>query len=456
MKKYTNKCKPIHNRYSKKKRELPIEVSGHIVQTKHGWKTICINGTPYDRGFAHGFLLHDELSRTFHSYPFLVDQKNPTTYFKYVKTCNKYIKPIVIKDFPEIYEELEGIVAGANVRGVPITMDFLLTWNSHSSLESYFEVSDKKRRNKCSAFIATGNSTDDGQIVMGHTTHTSFIEGQLFNIVMFIIPCKGQGEPFVMQTAAGLVASVTDWFICSTGIIGCETTISETNYRPKFGYPFFCRIRKAMQYAKTLDEYAEIMKDHNAGDYACSWLFGDINTNEIMLFEIGLEEINVQKTTDGIYYGMNAALGFDLRTKETNHKGLNDPSYSSGARNERFNELLYDKYFQKINVENAKDILADHYDTYLDKNIPNSRSICLHLENENESKDFHHLLYGCTDCKVVNSEMAKDLEFFARFGSACGRKFSMKQHIKKHPKYASWAPHVQDFKKHSWTKISFQ
>ena len=225
MKKHTNKNKHINRQYTKRHRELPTEVSGHIVHNnKNGWKTLCIYGTAYDRGFAHGFLLYEELERTFRSYPFLVEQKiGSTRYLNYIKTCNKYIKPIVIKSFPEIYEELEGIVAGANIRGVPITVDFLLAWNSHSSLQSYFNAPDEKRANKCSAFIATGAATSDGEIIMGHTTHTNFIEGQQYNIIMFIIPEKG--HPFVMQTAAGLVASVTDWFLCSTGIIGCETTI---------------------------------------------------------------------------------------------------------------------------------------------------------------------------------------------------------------------------------------
>lgn len=457
IKKYSNNYKPIVNNKTKKKRELPIEISGHIVQTKNGWKTICIHGSPYDRGFAHGFLLFEELERTFRSYPFLVDQKIHTTYLKYIKASNKYIKPIVLKHFPEIYEELEGIAAGANMRGVHITVDFLLAWNSHSSLQSYFDKELSHHHpgyhhptGKCSAFIASGTATVDGEIVMGHTTHTNFIEGQLFNIIIFMIP--ENGHPFVMQTCAGLVASVSDWFLCSTGIIGCETTISSINYKPKFGYPFFCRIRKAMQYAETLDEYAEIMQEKNAGDYACSWLFGDINTNEIMLCEIGLNIANIQKTKNGIFYGMNSAIDFDLRTNETNDTHWNNKQSSSGARAARFNQLLYDS---PISVESAKDILCDHYDVVFKKNMPNHRSICVHNELDNYSKKHPYYLHGCTDCKVTNSKMAKELEFFGIFGSACGRKFSIKQHIKNHPEYKIWGEYVNDFKKYPWMKISF-
>ena len=41
-----------HNNKTKR-REPIIELSGHIVENKNGWKTICIYGSPYDRGFAH-------------------------------------------------------------------------------------------------------------------------------------------------------------------------------------------------------------------------------------------------------------------------------------------------------------------------------------------------------------------------------------------------------------------
>jgi hypothetical protein len=427
-----------------------IEISGHVVKTLGGWKTICIHGTAYDRGFAHGFLLYEELQRTLFTYPFLVDYKVHTTHQKYIKTSNKLIKPVIIKEFPEIYEELEGIAAGAQARGISISVDFLIAWNSHSSLQSYFE----KKRSKCSAFIATGNATKDGKIVMAHTTHTNFAEAQLYNIVVFMIPQKG--EPFVMQTAAGLVASVSDWFLCSTGIIGCETTISSISYKPQFGAPFFCRIRTAMQYAKTLDDYAKIMQTNNAGDYACSWLFGNINTNEIMLFELGLKECNIKTTQNGVFYGMNSAMDEDLRLHETHDTHWNNISTSSGARTARFNELLYGTYYQKLDVESAKLILSDHHDVFLHKDIKNRRSICVHSESDGESKTRRNFLHGCTDCKITTTDMAKTLEFMGRFGSACGRKFSIKQHVKKYPEYKSWEKYVNDMKTQKWVKISFR
>ena len=47
------------------------------------------------------------------------------------------------------------------------------------------------------------------------------------------------------------------------------------------------RIRKAIQYAEHIDQAVEILKKDNNGLYTNEWLLGDINTNEIAMFELG-------------------------------------------------------------------------------------------------------------------------------------------------------------------------
>lgn len=425
-------------------------VNGKILGIEAGWKMLHIYGSPYERGFAHGYLLKNDLKRVLKSFPFLVKEIIKVEFSEYIKESNRQIKPQIKKYFPEYYTEIKGISDGAKRAGINVSVDFLIGWNSHMSLSYFFK---KNFFNHCSAFIATGKATEKGDIVMAHNTHTDFITGQLYNIIMRIVP--DSGHPFVMQTSPGLIASISDWFICSTGIVGCETTISGINYVPDFGTPFFCRIREAMQYGKTLDDYVKIMLKHNAGDYACSWLFGDINTNEIMLFELGLKNHSVQRTKNGLFYGMNSVMDDNFRKKETNDIDHNNISISVGARNNRLNELLNKKYYGKINLSIGKTVMSDHYDTYLNRYEPNSRSICKHLETSIEHcKTQPFYPRGCTDAKVVNTEMAKNMMFLGRFGSGCGRKFSVKKHVKEHPEWKHWGAHLNDFKGENWIKIA--
>jgi hypothetical protein len=425
-------------------------IHGTIIEEKEGWIVAHIFGEPYDRGFAHGYLLKNELNKVLKTFPFIVKEQLDISLQKFINKSNKIIKPKIKKYFPEFYNELRGICDGANYGSIDISLDFLIAWNSLLSLYDVFS----KKTERCSAFIACGNSTENGDIIMGHNTHSDFATGQLLNIVLYVTPSNGNS--FVMQTSPGFIASSSDWFICSSGIIGCETTIGDTNYKPKFGTPYFCRIRQAMQYGKSLDDYVKIMMDKNAGDYACSWLLGDIKQNEIMLFELGLKEKHIQTTKNGVFYGMNSAIGENVRKNETNDKDYDDLFTSSGSRNARLNELLNEKYNGSINLDNSKKILSDHYDMFLKKHILNSRGICKHLELEPEphkktTKPFYP--FGCTDSKIVNSEMASKLSFLGKMGCGCGEQFNVKKYIKEHPEYQHWGNVLADRPNRKWLKI---
>jgi hypothetical protein len=437
-----------------------IKINGKIISKKEGWVSIHIYGEPYERGFAHGWLLYKELKRNHFIFPFLIKNQLKTTIHDYMNLCILKIKPIILNNYNEFYKELEGISAGAKNRGVhKITVDFLIAWNSILSSYTYFKQNDVF---KCSAFIATGDYTSNKNIVMAHNTHCDFITAQTTNIIMKISPSIG--EEFTMQTSAGNLASGTDWFICKNGIIGCETTISHIKNPPIFGDPYYCRIRKVMQYAKTLNDCEQYMTTNNAGDYACSWLFGDINTNEIMLLDLGVNNYHTERTHNGVFYGMNSAINYNFRKLETTDINHFNNSTSTGSRNIRLNYLLNEKYKGKINIENSKQILSDHHDSLLNMDIMSQRNICKHQESDNDSNLIKMMVptvlsslknhpSGCVDGKVTDSNMASQMRFVGRFGSSCGRVFNLNEYINKHPEYKSWKKYMISFPKKKWTLL---
>jgi hypothetical protein len=450
------------SRTTEKKESTKKEVQGKIISEKEGWKVVEVRGTSFEMGYAHGNLLSKELREVYETFQFVIKEDLKIPFSQYLEKSNALIKPVIKSNYPEIYQELKGISEGAKDNGTNVSVDFLISWNSYMSLYSIFEKgsienknininSGNKNNHRCSAFIATGSATQNGDIVMAHNTHSTFIEGRFMNIIMYLRPTTGTA--FMMQMSPGFVSSISDWFICESGIIGCETTIAYTNYKPSFGNPAFCRIRQAMQYANSLDKYAEIMLDGNAGDYACSWQFGNVNTGEIMLLELGLEKYNIQRTMNGVYYGMNSAIDWSLRKIETDDHYIFDPKAPTGSRNIRLNYLLNDKYYGKINTENAKAILSDHYDMSLGKSQMNGRSICKHSEQDSSIAYMSVSPIGCVDGKVVNTIMAKKMEFLGRFGSSCNRHFSKKAFLKKHPEYKKLDYYLRDFPTRKWIHI---
>lgn len=418
-----------------------LAINGELLEEKAGWKKIHIYGEPYERGYAHGILLYKELKKAKDGLVVVAREYCDMSLSDYINKSNKTIYPIIKSNYPEFFRELEGISAGARRKGVSFSVEYLIAWNSCLSLYT----ADTQQR--CSAFIATGDATKTGEIVMAHNTHCEYFMGHHLNIIMKVTPSTG--IEFTMHTAAGFIASSTDWFMCANGIIGCETTIGGFEKEPRFGTgaPYFCRIRQAMQYANTLDEYCQIMIENNAGDYACSWLFGDTRTNEILMLELGLDVHKISRTNNGLYYGANSAFDLKLLNLETNDNDHDNVEDTSGARNVRLDYLLNDKYYGKLDVKIAKRIMACHYDVMLHKENPSSRTVCRHCEfDETKPK-------GCTDAKVTDSSMARTMAFHGRFGSGCGRVFKVSQFVKAHPEYKKWAGVMRDIKKYDWVRL---
>jgi hypothetical protein len=199
-----------------------------------------------------------------------------------------------------------------------------------------------------------------------------------------------------------------------------------------------------------------MLVDGNSGDYANSWFFGDINTNEIMRIELGLKYYNIEKTQNGFFIGFNAAYDPKIRNLECNNSGFYDIRRHQGARMVRLNELM-DEHKGKINIDIAKKIISDHYDVYLEKDDnPCSRTVCSHYDLDareymsQADRPKPYSPHGACDGCVVDSTMAKNMSFTGRFGNSCGIPFSNKEFFDKHIQWENFRPYVFDRPTQPW------
>jgi hypothetical protein len=140
MKISTRKKHPHKKNVSIKKQTI----HGSIIHGNlEGWKVIHIYGEPFERGFAHGYLLYKEIQKSIKTLEFLVKENIGISFSKYLKTSNRIMKPILKKNYPEYYEEIRGISAGARRKGADVSVDVLIAWNSYMSLYSYFNGATK-------------------------------------------------------------------------------------------------------------------------------------------------------------------------------------------------------------------------------------------------------------------------------------------------------------------------
>ncbi len=435
-----------------------------ITYEKNGWKYISIHGKPRERGYAYGYFCAKDFKEIQKMLTFLMMEAYGQEWSFFIDEISKGFKELTEKDFHELYEEMLGITEGLNAANCKTTIDEIIAWNFYCSIPYWYSIISESHTSKeggapdrCSAFMAVGDWTEDGKIVCAHNSFTDFIDGQYSNVILDIKPEKG--HRMIMQTSPCWIWSGTDFFVTSKGIIGTETTIGGfIPYEKK--YPIGYRIRKAMQYGNSLDDYCEILLHENSGDYANSWLFGDTNSNEILRIELGLKYHNIERTQNGYFIGFNAPYDERIRNLEVVNSGFYDIRRHQGARLVRLGDLM-DEHKGKLNIDIAKKIIGDHYDVYLEKeDNPCSRTVCSHYDLDareymsQESRPKPYAPRGAVDGIVCDTTLAKRMSFIAKFGSSCHLSFDKDAFCKKHRQYAKFCPYLKSRPAEPWTEFS--
>lgn len=420
-------------------------------QDVNGWIYLHIEGAPFERGFQRGYLTADENAELLKALAY-------TQKFETAKDLDFFVDEAATlfkgKVSSEYVEEMKGMVAGMRRRGKKITYDQMLFMNGFIDVCWYWWPKEKDSMGPgCSAFIATGEVTADGKIVMAHNSWDDYAVGAYANVIVDIVPDKG--HRILMQSWGPLIYSGSDFFITSAGLIGTETTIGGFKGFDSKGTPVFERARRAMQYANTIDEWAQILIEHNSGAYANSWLLGDIKTNEIARLELGLKHHSLEKKQSGYFSGSNVTNDIALLRDEA-ELGYDDIRISPVARRERWKQLMR-TYNGKVDVDLARQMLADHYDMYEGREKPGLRTICGHGESDDGRIPDSGAPWGAyspagaLDGKVVDASMAARWQFWAKWGSSCDRDFRANDFLEKHTQYDWLKGYLKDLPPEPWT-----
>jgi hypothetical protein len=422
---------------------------------KNGWIYLHIEGNPEERGFQHGYLLSKEIKESIRILSEVWKYQTAMKWSWYVDRAHDILTP---KTDPENLAEIDGMVEGMKSAGDTTSRDEMVSLNGYMELLWYWWPLVKDSigvnapdpvKQSCSSFIATGKMTKDGGIVLGHNTHNNYYY-PLSNVIIDILPLKG--HRILMQTVPGLIHSGTDFFITNAGIVGSETTIGGFFPFDKKGVPEFSRMRSATQYASSIDEWCEIMKKGNNGGYANAWLIGDVNTNEIARLELGLKYVGFEKKKDGYFIGSNVAEDLRILRFETKMTDNTNIKNNCISRRVRWKQLMKENS-GKIDLVLAETFEADHYDTYLNLNKPGYRTLCAHGELDADMEGLWEPFdaAGVLDGKVVDSKMAKQMTFVARWGAACGTPFDAKNFLEQHPQYDWMNGLLKDRPTQPWT-----
>ena len=231
-----------------------------------------------------------------------------------------------------------------------------------------------------------------------------------------------------------------------------ETTIGGFHGFDPDGIPECIRARKAMQYASSIDDFAALMKTGNNGGYANNWLVADRKNGEVASLELGLKHVTLERTRDGYYVGSNYPANAELIRDETDFNPK-DMGSSANARRKRW-EALMAEHKGHMDVDSAKRFLADHYDSFDNKDAASERTLCGHNEVSPRGLGSWQPPYGCAGAvqnKVADGKLAGQLSLWAAMGHACGTDFLAAAHLSQHPELAWQKDILIDMKAGPWT-----
>ena len=252
------------------------------LQKINGWQHIKVKGTPYECGFQEGYLLADEYQDALRVYKFMTLETFGMTYEWFAEQALK----LHCDKIPTRWlEELRGMAEGLTAAGIPTTTDDMIAWNDWMEITGYWwpqnagkvmsrPLMKTHRKEHCSAIVATGSATVDGKPYLGHESFDEFWSGQYFNVCKRVEP--DDGYAFIMQASAPcMLSSMTDFYVTAAGLNITETTLAGFDRYDDAGMPEWVRIRDAVQYAATIDEFVERLNKGNNGGYANAWLIAD-------------------------------------------------------------------------------------------------------------------------------------------------------------------------------------
>ena len=415
-----------------------------------------VQGAPYQIGFQNGYLLAHEIQDIIEAQKVYAGGAYKRDWQFFRETAMRLYWPKIPREYRS---EIEGIANGVKAREISdIELEDIVALNGFDDTVSYHHSLKAKegqsaaptiREEHCSAFIATGEATHDGKLLVAHNTWSSYLIGKC-NVIMDLLPAKGKG--FIMQTNPGSLSSETDWFLSKAGLVVTETTISGIKTFNPDGTPYFIRARKAIQYSDRISDWIETMVEDNNGGYANDWLIGDTKTDEIAWLELGTFNYALDRTFDGVFVGSNVATSEKVRS-ETKFN-YEDKSGSCTARSQRWAELIKSNR-TRLNVEMAKRFLADHHDAFSGEDTPNRNTLCGHVELDArgapEWEVGPYYPTGAYDGKVTDGALAKKGAFWAHWGKPCDTDFNAASFLSQHQEYRWQAPRLNDIKAYPWT-----
>jgi len=357
-------------------RESALEMNERSAnQKRETISTLELSGNAFTRGQKYGSQFKDLIDRMIEE-RFYQAFQGKATKDQLIKAARRY-EPFIEEYSPEIAEELRGIADG-----------------SGKSYEEIVMINADEEKNatdwsQCTAFAATGNTTEDGETYLGQNwdgPESFWWDGQ-FGILLNVR--RKEGVDYLDYTNPGIAASAG---VNSRGISLCWNTVPRIEL--KFGVPTYIIAAEVLRQKTIGDAINAVTRASRAG------CFNFVISDETELYDIEATptDIDIAYSDEYIVHA-NHFVSPKLSSKQIIP---NSDLPSTVVRHNRMNKLLKQKLGQ-INLGVCQSFLRDHV------NYP--ASICRHPN------------YGLTlDSWVI---IPAQREFCVAHGPPCQNEFQL-------------------------------
>jgi hypothetical protein len=335
---------------------LPVVERGSI-------KVVYLHGTPYEMGFQHGTLLHEELAAG------VVEIQEDLTLSTMMALAEKsgLVELAMERSLPEITEECQGLVDAAGDIGW--TMNHCMVLNFGDAVAEFLQHGMPEGGDiqpVCAQAIVSGPATADGATYQLRILDWALIQFIVDNPVVFVRQPEGK-IPHVFVGFPGNLSPYTG--MNGKGLVSASNEVSplDNDCHDSVGVSHVQLQARILAEASDLAEAEAMVKSAN---HMTLELFGVSDPTGGEIFEMAPAAVAFRKQVEGVVYATNH---FEAPETDAHDKV---PSKHSMLRYDRLSQLLdpggKDSLYGTLSPEVLVEVARDRINPYDGTESPGS------------------------------------------------------------------------------------
>lgn len=349
--------------------------NSYLKDIGNGKKLLHLEGSGYQRGYAMGYLLPDDVRKmtSMEYFRAIISAMTggyiDSVYGTWMEEAGKFVVSFLtdmqLGNVPLDYiQEMLGIADGVNAAtpdGTLVTFNDVVLLNLASDVlfSFIYQLNNSDASNtfsSCNGFVAARHATTDGRTLMGR--HFMYPPDMFYETALLVEYKPGDGYPFISVSAPGFIGVTAA--MNSEGIaIGMDVLKSSDTDYSKTGMGSLLLARQTIQYCDSLDSAIDNIKDSTRG---VPWLYiiGDHSgkgaviestTNNFAVRYLNSTYDNQIENKDDVVTVTNHAVDPDIAALQ-----YMDPQTTSYRRYTEMTNLILQNYGD-IDVEKACEII---------------------------------------------------------------------------------------------------